>query len=290
MASNAPDLLPELAALQTELRKIFAAGGGAPSTSSAGDRIRTDLPTRPVGRARPGIVLGCRLFHWNPDLENVLVDVVHEGQPARFKVYGPFNRRCGSRPHVFFEKVYKTKYATPGQARPGPTPEREFGITYADVRPKSEIKPLMDAFKRCVGEAGALVAAARERLAPVLPAETLAAKQDLHRWIFTVFDIAWRKPDGSPLAATRYIPVEGFDAGMGTNESILYDLDYIRSTPWPELDRRMDRNRWGTFAHLKEPYAAWGVELPEYYASRIDDIVRASDWAIDWLVKQLEGR
>jgi hypothetical protein len=40
-------------------------------------------------------------------------------------------------------------------------------------------------------------------------------------------------------------------------------------------------------AHLRQPYESWGVELPQYFASRIDDFVRASDWAIDWLVKQL---
>ena len=75
---------------------------------------------------------------------------------------------------------------------------------------------------------------------------------------------------------------------MQTDESIPYDRDHIRSTPWAEVERRLDKNRWGSFVNFKEPYAAWGVELPEYYASRIDDIAQSSDGAIDWIVKRLE--
>jgi hypothetical protein len=234
-----------------------------------------------------GKIFGCRLLHWNPELEDFRVEVVVEDQPSSCQVYGPLDRRCGSRPHVFFEKLHKVKYTAPGQSRSGPVPERQFGITYSDVQPKREVKPLLDAIKQCAAQAGALVASASEQFTSILPAETLAAKQDLHRWIFTVYDIAWKKPPGSPLSATRYIPVQGLDAGMQTEESILYDLDHIRSTPWSTLEQRLDKNRWGSFAHFKEPYAAWGVELPMCYASRIDDIAQSSDWAIDWLVKQL---
>jgi hypothetical protein len=104
-----------------------------------------------------------------------------------------------------------------------------------------------------------------------------------------VYDIAWKKPEGSPLSATRYIPLTGFDAHLHTNESTLYDLAHFRAVPWSDFERTADPNGWGTAASLREPYESWGVELPEYYASRIDDIALSSDWAIDWLIKQLEG-
>jgi hypothetical protein len=74
---------------------------------------------------------------------------------------------------------------------------------------------------------------------------------------------------------------------MGTDESIVYDLDHLRATPWAEVERRWDKNRRMYLAHLQKPYESWSVELPPYFASRIDDLVRASDWAIDWLMKQL---
>lgn len=289
MSTNDSDILSALAALQAELRGIPTAGsGGAPSVAAGGGGIPAGLPKGPAAPALRGIFLGCRLFHWNPELEDAWVDVIYNGRPERFKVYWPFNRRVGGRPHVFFEKVYKTNYLAPGRPRSGAGPERQFGITYPGLRPKPEVKPLLDAFKQCASAAGALVASVKERLAPALPAATLAAKQDLHRWIFTVYDIAWGNPPGSPLAATRYIPLQGFDAGMRTDESMLYDLDHLRSTPWAAVERRLDPNRRGTAVHLKEAYESWGVELPEYYASRIDDIVRASDLAIDWLVEQLQ--
>lgn len=57
-----------------------------------------------------GKIFGCRLLHWNPELDNFRVEVVIEGRPSSCQVYGPLDRRCGSRPHVFFEKLHKVKY------------------------------------------------------------------------------------------------------------------------------------------------------------------------------------
>jgi hypothetical protein len=273
MASDDSAVIQSFAAIQAELRKL----------------PRPEEPRTVKSLARwAGKIFGCRLLHWNPDLENVRVEVIVQGQPASLSVYGPLDRRCGSRPHVFFDKLFKVKYTAPGQSGAGPVRERQFGITYSDSRPKRELKPLLDAFKKCATQAGALIASAKERLACELPAETLATKQDLHRWIFAVYDIAWRQPPGSPLRATRYIPVQGLDAGMQTDESILYDIEHLRATPWTAVERRLDPNRWGSAVNFKEPYASWGVELPEYYASRIDDIAQSSDWAIDWLVERLQ--
>jgi len=275
MASDSSNIVQAFTAIQAELRKL--------------PRPEESRSIKSLARWA-GKIFGCRLLHWNPELENFRVEVIVQGQPASLSVYGPLDRRWGGRPHVFFEKLYKAKYTAPGQSEAGPSPERQFGITYSDNRPKRELKPLLDAFKECATEAGTLVASVQERLASQLPAQTLAAKQDLHRWIFTVYDIAWRQPSGSPLRATRYIPVQGLDAGMQTDESILYDLEHLRATPWSAVERRLDPNGWGSVVNFKEPYASWNVELPEYYGSRIDNIVQSSDWAIDWLVKHLEGR
>jgi hypothetical protein len=75
-------------------------------------------------------------------------------------------------------------------------------------------------------------------LVSTFPAETLATKDNFHRWIFTVYDVAWRMPSGSPQGATRYIPVMGFGPFMTTDESVVYNLDHIRSTPWSEVRRK----------------------------------------------------
>lgn len=272
MPSDLPDILRSLAAIQLELRKLIPVavpGGGTRAPSSPRDEILTGY----LGQCP---VLGCRLLHWNPEL-------------ADFRVYQPLDVRIGGKPHVFFAKLYKTKYCQPGPPRSdSATAERQFGVTYSDSRPKREVTPTLDAFKQCATEAGELVASAKEGLGPVLPAETLAAKNDLHRWIFTVYDVAWQAPPGSPRAATRYIPMIGLDGFMSTDESVIYDLDYLRSTPWSEVERRFDKNGRGNFSHFAGPYASWSTELPQYYASRIDDIVQASDWTIDWLVKELQ--
>jgi hypothetical protein len=261
MTSNLLDTVRSLAAIQAELRRI---------------------PQR-------GNVFGCRLLHWNPELEHVTVDVVFDGESESLNVYtSHLDDRVGGHPHVFFHKLHKTKYGEPGGSG---SAERRFGITYSTIRyPKSEVKPLLESLTQSAARAGALVANVPEQLAGRLSAATLAAKQDLHRWIFTVYDIAWGKPSGSRLKATRYIPVQGLDESMRTDESVIYDLARIRSTPWSKVERRLDPNGWGDFVHLKEPYASWSVELPQYYASRIDDIVQASDWAIDFLVKELATR
>lgn len=262
MAANQRDIISSLAAIQEEFRK---------------------LPT--------GNVLGCRLLHWNPELEKFRAEVVFHERPASFIVYQPLDVRIDSKPHVFFTKVYKTEYAKSPQSRSDTSIlERQYGITYSDFYSKRELRPVLDAFKRCAKEAGVLVASVKDRLASALPAETLLVKDSFHRWIFTVYDVAWSAPAGSPKAATRYIPMMGFGPFMTTDESILYDLDHIRSTPWSEVERRLDKNGWGYYSHFKESYASWGEKLPEYFASRINDIVQASDATIDWLQNQLASR
>jgi hypothetical protein len=279
MTSNFAEIVQSFAAVQAELRQIPTTGSvGEFSPSSSGGDDFDDLLEGMLETEQRGTILGCRLFHWNPDLENIR---------QSFGVYfSHLDCRVGSKPCVFFEKLYKIKYTASGQPRSGPTAERQFGISYSGLQPKREVKPLLDAFKNCATRAGALVTRINDRLSADLAAETLAAKQDLHRWIFTVYDIAWAKPSGSPLVATRYIPVQGLDAAMRTDESVRYDIEHLRSTPWSRVKRRLDR--WGGPVNLKDAYASWREKLPEYYASRIDDIVQASDWAIDWLVKRLE--
>lgn len=292
MTADHSDIVSSLVAIQQQLRKLPRANMGRATvspTSQGGDPTGGYLKGL-AGAALRGNVLGCRLLHWDPELEKFRAEVIHRGQPASFIVYRPLDVRIGSKPHVFFAKVYKTKYK-PGQSRSAPAAaERQFGITYSGLQPKREVTPILDAFKRCATEAGEIVASVSDRLVSNLPVETLATKDRFHRWIFTVYDVAWRAPSGSPQAATRYIPIEGFGPFMTTDESVLYDLGHIRSTPWSVVEGRLDVNGWGSFSHFKESYASWGEKLPEYFASRIDDIVQASDWTIDWLLSQLGNR
>lgn len=292
MSSDLSRVLDSFAAIQGELRKLMPAAGASDVdavTAPAFDNQATDFVIG-VGLALTRNLFGCRLLHWNPDLANFRSEIVLRGRPGSFIVYRPLDVRIGGRTHVYFAKVYKTKYLKPGQPRSAPgVVERQFGITYSGFRSKRELTPVLDAFKRCAAEAGQLVAFVNERLGDVLPTETLAAKDSFHRWIFTVYDVAWKAPPGSPQAATKYIPMKGFDEFMRTDESVLYDLDHLRSTPWSEVERRLDKHGWRTVAPFEGPYASWSKELPEYYASRIDDIVQASYWTIGWLVKELQG-
>jgi len=292
MTTDQADVIRSLASIQEELRKLPRAsvGRAAVSPPSRAGAATGGYLKGLAGVALRGNVFGCRLLHWDPELEKFRAEVIRQGQPASYIVYRPLDVRIGGKPHVFFAKVYKAKYK-PGQSRSAPAAvERQFGITYSGLQPKREVTPLLDAFKRCATEAGEIVASVKDRLASVLPAETLATKDSFHRWIFTVYDVAWRAPADSPRVATKYIPIEGFGPFMTTDESVLYDPTYIRSTPWSEVERRLDKNGWGTFSHFEASYVSWGEKLPEYFASRIDDIVEASDWTIDWLLSQLADR
>lgn len=265
MSLELSDILGSLASIQTDLRGLISI-----TESGAGFR-------RPLKR------IGCRLLHWSPKLEHF------RAETSGYSVYQPFDIRVGSRPHVFFTKVYKTRYITPEQKRSdSELPERQFGITYTNLLlSKSELAPTLDGFKKCAIQAGALVGSIQGRLESVLPPQTLAAKNDLHRWIFTVYDVAWEATANSDRSATKYIPVTGFDASMHTEESLLYDLKHLRTTRWKKVERRLDPKRHGEYSHLKDCYASWSKELPEYYGSRLDDVIQASDWAIDWLLKKL---
>lgn len=283
--SDVSQLLKSFATVQREFREL--AQEPAPELGSLSPDITMDeLMEKLAAVHSPRPSIGCRLHHWDPELEHFRVDAVCEGEPCKLGIYEPLDVRTGGRAHVFFHKLYKTRYAQPGQKRTE-APERQFGVNYSDMFPKKEINPLLDAFKRNATLAGELVASARDRLAPVLPAATLATKNDHHRWIFTMYDVAWRAPLDSPGAAMRYIPMHGLNAFMKTDESVLYDLDYLRSTPWSEVEARLDKNGWGRYSHFEECYSAWQTELPEYYASRLDDVAFASDKAIDWLVERL---
>lgn len=273
MTSNLSDTLRFLASIQADLRGIPIAGRVTHRRSSRADD--DDFLEGLMEVMRRKTLLGCLLFHWN------------KGRLESSKFYhSHLDQRTGGKPHVFFERLYKTEYAAPGESRTGPAAERQFGISYSGLHPKREMEPLLEAFKRCATRAGAVVASIKESLAAVVPAATLAAKQDLQRWIFTVYDVAWRNPSKKQLGARRYIPVEALDASMRTDESVIYDLENIRATPWSRVKRRLDR--WGAAANLKGLYASWREKLPEFYASRIDNIVKASDLAIAWLVKYLE--
>lgn len=289
MAIDLAEVRQSWIAIQAEFRKLpMLPTEGRPPLAEAAARGPLSLLRAAMARPLGGPAFGCRLFHWNPELEQVRVDAVCEGRPVQYGIYfSHLTSRVGGKPHAHFHKLHKAAYAEPGSA--GPNAERQFGVTYSDLVAKSETKPHLDAIKKSATEAGALIALVRDRLASVLPAATLFAKNDLHRWIFTVYDIAWRNPPDSPLSATKYIPIEGMNEFLGTNERIVYDLERVRATPWSDVERGWEMHRRRDFAHFKEAYASWGETLPVYFASRIDDFVRASDLAIDWLAKQLES-
>jgi hypothetical protein len=290
MVSDIPDILRSFAAIQLELRKLpMGTGDSEFSTSSPGDNSVTDYLNGLAGTFIGGQVLGSLLFHWNPELENVRVEVMRKEKIRKYGIYFEFPRWSMGRSHVSFDKLYKTKYASAGSDVCGPPLERRFGVTYSGLQPKNQVKLVLDAFKQCAKDAGTLLASVREQLASVLPAETLAARSPLHRWIFTLYDAAWNAPSDSPQAATKYIPLQKLNQFMRTDESVLYDPDYLRSTPWSEVERRLDPDGRGDYAHYKDYYASWCKELPEYYASRIDDVVQASVWTIDWIVNELQN-
>jgi hypothetical protein len=279
MISAQQEIVDALAGVQAELRKI-------PIEKPKPQPLKLPPPygnlfadklSGMLSMVMGGKLLGSRLLHWIPEKQ--------QEQPG---VYMDLDARRGGHAHAFFEKLYKVRYRRPDQPRKGPdVVERQFGITYIGWDSKRKAAPALDPFKQCAAQAGELVGRAKEHLAAALPEETLAAKDDLHRWIYTVFDLAWKKPPESPLSAVRYIPVQAMDQFMRTDESIVYDLDSIRAMPWTDVVRRLDPNNRGWLDNLAGPYASWREQLPQYYASRIDDMVEASDWTIDWLIGKL---
>ncbi len=253
-------------------------------------------------RQIPLSALGCRLLHWNPAL----------GQPDEGggQFYLPLDSRSGGgKAKLFFAKVYKAQYAA---ATDLGTAERQFGLTYSKWDySKASIDPHLKTFLRCAEQAGALVASAGDRVGSLVTAATVAVKNDFHRWIFAVYDMAWgnapdgplrpryqrlawhappapRNPPDAPLRAMRYIPLDGFNAYLERDESILYDREHIRSVPWSEVRARLAPNYAVAPDHLEVPYRSWQEKLPEYYASDLDDIVRASVQAVDLLSARLE--
>ena len=240
-------------------------------------------------RTIPRMALGCRLLHWDPELEKVRSPSKLYPEKEGYAVYWPLDWRSGpsGKPKVFFVKVHKSKYAPVAGAD---TAERQFGMTYSKLLfSKASIDPFLKSFTACAERAGTLLASAGERLAGVVPPSTFAVKNPLHRWIFAVHDVAWTTAPDTPLRAVRYIPVEGFNNFMGRDESILYDLDHLRSVPWSRVKPRLDPNNWGSADHLEAPYLGWQEKLPEYYASRLDDIAHASELAIGWVMHRLGG-
>jgi hypothetical protein len=229
----------------------------------------------------PVSTLGCRFLHWDPELQKV------RSPSKSFPVYWPLDWRSGGpKPKVLFAEIHKAKYAA--IAGDGVV-ERQFGITYSKAfYSRKTLDPLLKAFTECAEQLGALTASAKP-LASLFPQATMAVKNNMHRWVFSIFEVAWKNPPESPLSAIKYIPLQGFDSHMKRDESIFYDLDHIRSIPWSQIKLHLDPNQCqvGRFDHFESHYLSWQEKLPEYYASRLNDIVRASDLAIDWVIQRL---
>ena len=258
-------------------------------------------------RQLPESAFGCHLLHWNPALEAVRSPVPSQPDSGGVPFYMPLDRR-GGKAKVFFAKVHKARY--PSASGVGMA-ERQFGFTYSKWDySKASLDPLLKAFHRSAEQAGALVAAAKGRLGSLVSAATLAVENDFHRWVFAVYDAAWgnspnprlhadrtprafyastasREAPDAPLGAVRYIPVGEFNPFLERDETIRYDSDHIRSIPWSQVQERLTRESAFAEGVLEVLYHSWQVELPEYFASGLRDIIRASTQTIQLLRQRL---
>jgi hypothetical protein len=177
---------------------------------------------------------------------------------------------------------------------------------------KAKIDPVLKSFQTCAEQAGAIVASRRDRLASLVPETTLAIKNDFHRWIFAVYDLAWsfvperplrpeyqrlswsattepkRGPRDAPLRSNRYIPLGAFNRWMERDETLLYDEEYLRSLPWSDVRARLIADSLVEPDFLEAPYRSWQERLPEYFSSRFHDIALASIKALDRILKRID--
>ena len=139
-----------------------------------------------------------------------------------------------------------------------------------------------DVFWRLASEAGRCFGGHDCDTLPEMARESLEASEDGCRWLWIVFDLAWRRVRGSPLQADRSIwrEVEGEGGhfyAWELNTDRHWAAEWKRaSSPKSCPDEAKRIQKW---AYLKD----WAERPPAFYYSHLDDLFLASVWAIDLL-------
>jgi hypothetical protein len=159
-----------------------------------------------------------------------------------------------------------------------PTDRKDLRVDPAWVELGRRTGHSQEVFWRLAGDAGKCFAADDRSVLPEVAHESLEAADDGARWLWIVFDLAWKKVRGSPLQADRLVwhQPEGKPCSSYT-----LDVDFAREWeseskpgPGPDQARRIEE-----IAYLK----AWAERRPGFYYSSLDDLFAASVWAIDLL-------
>ena len=137
-------------------------------------------------------------------------------------------------------------------------------------------------FWHLAGEAGACF---RGNYAPLLPRvarESVERTEDDLRWLWLLFDLAWRNEIGSPLQAERRV---WWDCENGDHRRVKYDLDFLK-----EL-QELRRERTGQTSEgqgRRQTYPEeWLEHPPQFFYSELPDVFAASVYAIDQLLAEL---
>lgn len=120
-----------------------------------------------------------------------------------------------------------------------------------------------DAGRALLGESSAAFEA--------FPTETLSARMDRGRWLWTLFDFAWQRRAGSPLRAAKWI----------------WDREHMGITAFP-YDTAQLRGLIKTSGGCIDIIRGWAERLPDYFFSEVRNVFMASVYTIDILLSELE--
>lgn len=105
------------------------------------------------------------------------------------------------------------------------------------------------------------------------PRETLSASTDRHRWLWTLFDLAWQQRIGSPLKAAK----------------LIWDREHMGITTFPH-DTAQLRGLNKIFGGGSDILRRWSERLPDYFCSEVRNVFMASVYAIDIVLSDCGGR
>lgn len=103
------------------------------------------------------------------------------------------------------------------------------------------------------------------------PRETLSAGTDLHRWLWTLLDLAWQQRVGSPLKAAK----------------LIWDREHMGITTFPH-DTAQLRGLSKIFGGGSDILRRWSERLPDYFCSEMPNVFMASVYAIDIVLSGAE--
>ncbi|MCH7870465.1 MAG: hypothetical protein IID33_02075 [Planctomycetes bacterium] len=124
-----------------------------------------------------------------------------------------------------------------------------------------------DRFRALAADAGRCLVDVPTKHLSGIEFESINASRAFNRWVWSVYDLAWRGNTGSPLRAERKLWESGFPTSP-------YDVEFYR-----RFIKGGQRNPLNPSV-----FAKWAESLPDYFCSELSDAFMCSVYAIDILL------